>query len=44
MDRPNAVTPITLRLPREFRLCQVAIIINTRWPFLPLPSATVLTT
>ena len=24
-DRPNAVTLITLRLPRDMRLCQVAI-------------------
>ena len=38
-DRPNAVTPITLRLPRELRLCQVTIIIYTRWPFLNGPSA-----
>ena len=34
MDRPNAVTLIILRLPRELRLCQVAIIGYTRWPFL----------
>jgi hypothetical protein len=33
-DRPNAVTLITLRLLRELRLCQVAIINYTRWPFL----------
>jgi hypothetical protein len=33
-DRPNAVTPITLRLPTEMRLCQVTIIRYTRWPFL----------
>jgi hypothetical protein len=31
---PNAVTLITLLLPRELRLCQVTIIICTRWPFL----------
>jgi hypothetical protein len=35
-DRPNAVTLITLRLPIEMRLCQVAIIIYTRWPFLTI--------
>ena len=33
-DRPNAVTLITLRLPTEMRLCQVAIIGYTSWPFL----------
>jgi len=33
-DRPNAVTLITLRLPRVFRLCQLAIVSFTRWPFL----------
>jgi hypothetical protein len=33
-DRPNAVTLMTLRLPRVFRLCQLAIISYTRWPFL----------
>jgi hypothetical protein len=33
VDRPNAVTLITLRLPRELRICQVAIIDYTRWPF-----------
>jgi len=33
-DRPNAVTLITLRLPRELRLCHVTIISYTRWPFL----------
>jgi len=38
-DRPNAVTLITLRLPRELRLCQVAIISYTRWLFLNRPSA-----
>jgi hypothetical protein len=41
VDRPNAVTPITLRLPRELRLCQLAIISYTRWPFLNRRSATV---
>ena len=38
-DRPNAVTLLTLRSQREFRLCQVAIIGYTRWPFLDRPSA-----
>src|SRR5215208_5375988 len=33
-DRPNAVTLISLRPPRESRLCQVTIISYTRWPFL----------
>jgi hypothetical protein len=33
-DRPNAVTLMTLRLPRVFRLCHLAIISYTRWPFL----------
>ena len=33
-DRPNAVTLLTLRLPRELRLCQLTITIYTRWPFL----------
>jgi hypothetical protein len=42
-DRPNAVTPITLRLPRELRLCQVTIFSYTRWPFLNRPSAPVRT-
>jgi hypothetical protein len=28
------VTSITLRLPREHRICQVTITIYTRWPFL----------
>jgi hypothetical protein len=42
-DRPNAVTPITLLLPREHRLCQVTIISYTRWPFLNHPSAPVRT-
>jgi hypothetical protein len=42
-DRPNAVTPITLLLPREHRLCQVTIISYTRWPFLDRPSAPVRT-
>jgi hypothetical protein len=42
-DRPNVVTPITLRLQRELRLCQVTIIIYTRWPFLDRPSAPVRT-
>src|SRR5918995_7309307 len=40
-DRPNAVTRITLRLQTEMRLCQVAIIGYTRWPFLNRPSAPV---
>ncbi len=40
-DRPNAVTLITLRLLRELRLCQVAIINYTRWPFLNRRSASV---
>jgi hypothetical protein len=40
-DRPNAVTLIILRLLRELRLCQVAIINYTRWPFLNRPSASV---
>jgi hypothetical protein len=38
-DRPNAVTPITLRLRTELRLCQVTIISYTRCPFLNHPSA-----
>src|SRR5829696_8331168 len=38
-DRPNAVTPITLRLPREHRICQVTITSYTRWPFLNRRSA-----
>ena len=36
-DRPNAVTLITLRLPTEMRLCQVAIISYTRWPLSAIP-------
>jgi hypothetical protein len=36
-DRPNAVALITLRLPRVLRICQVAIISYTRWPFLNRP-------
>jgi hypothetical protein len=40
-DRPNAVTPITLLLPTELRLCQVTIIRYTRWPSLNRPSAPV---
>jgi hypothetical protein len=42
-DRPNAVTPITLLLPREHRLCQVTIISYTSWTFLDRPSAPVRT-
>src|SRR5829696_6494557 len=42
-DRPNAVTPITLLLRIEHRICQVTIIIYTRWPFLDRPSAPVRT-
>jgi hypothetical protein len=38
VDRPNAVTLLTLRLPTQMRLCQVAIMIYTRWPFLDRPS------
>ena len=37
-DRPNAVTLIILRLPTGLRICQVAIIGYTRWPFLDRPS------
>jgi hypothetical protein len=33
-DRPNAVIPITLRLQREPRLCQLTITTYARWPFL----------
>ena len=29
--------PITLRLPTEMRLCQVAIISYTRWPLSAIP-------
>jgi hypothetical protein len=35
---PITVTPITLLLPTEHRLCQVTIIRYTRWPFLNRPS------
>jgi hypothetical protein len=35
------VTLITLRLQREFRLCQVTITSYTRWPFLDRGSAPV---
>jgi hypothetical protein len=40
-DRPNAVTLIILRLRRELRLCQVAIISYTSWLFLNRPIAPV---
>jgi hypothetical protein len=37
------VIPITLLLGRELRICQVAIISYTKWPFLHHPSAPVRT-
>jgi hypothetical protein len=40
-NRPNAVTPITLRLRRELCLCQVTIISYTSWPFLKVRLAPV---